>query len=811
MTSLAAQTQLSEQYARLSDAVESACAAIAPNWPLDRMIAVNPYWGMVDKPFETVNRELGALGGSSLFMPLDYYRQQWEQGEITEADLQAALDLQGSSLTVSSLVTSLERRFPAPTPAPLLSDVLDAGRDLHHEPAWCDTITHQVSQFCGAWFDEHQADWRPDKAGGLYANWHAGMQFGHSVELLMQAPWIGNRVEALPQEPWALIQNALDQLGLPESEWQSFLHTVLLRISGWASWCAYRRWQARLAGEEDQTLIELLAIRLAWECLLDDGGRDQLSLLWRWHGQWDKHLQNQDDNATEVFSLWQRAMEHAYQRDMASRLTRADSAPVTGADVQAVFCIDVRSEVFRRHLETTGNIETLGFAGFFGLPISYTPLGTQTARPQLPGLLAPAMNVSESSGDAAVDEQAARARQKRLNARNAGKPFNTLPGSAFSLVETLGLGYLGKLIRRSQPRTQSALSEQSLLDGKTHAALRPQLIGVTLDERAELAARVLRGMNLTGRLARWVLLIGHGSQTDNNPHKAGLDCGACCGQSGEVNARALAVLLNDRDVRIKLNDLGVSIPEQTRFVAGFHNTTTEEVSLFTEDLPEPVGAELENVQQQLTGAGQGARRERAQALGLEKHADQPETLLKKVRQRANDWAQTRPEWGLGNNAAFIIAPRSRSRSVDLNGRSFLHEYDPQKDADGALLEQIMTAPMIVTNWINMQYYASTVDPRRFGSGNKTLHNVVGGRIGVFEGNGGDLRIGLAKQSLHNGKAWQHQPLRLTVVIDAPRERIQAVIDKHPMVAKLFSNGWLHLMRFGDQGVERLAGSRWQPL
>ena len=123
----------------------------------------------------------------------------------------------------------------------------------------------------------------------------------------------------------------------------------------------------------------------------------------------------------------------------------------------------------------------------------------------------------------------------------------------------------------------------------------------------------------------------------------------------------------------------------------------------------------------------------------------------------------------------------------------------------------MTAPMIVTNWINMQYYASTVDPRRFGSGNKTLHNVVGGRIGVFEGNGGDLRIGLAKQSLHNGQAWQHQPLRLSVVIDAPRERIQAVIDKHPTVANLFSNGWLHLMRFGDQGVERLAGSRWQPL
>ena len=115
----------------------------------------------------------------------------------------------------------------------------------------------------------------------------------------------------------------------------------------------------------------------------------------------------------------------------------------------------------------------------------------------------------------------------------------------------------------------------------------------------------------------------------------------------------------------------------------------------------------------------------------------------------------------------------------------------------------MTAPMLVTNWINMQYFASTVDNRRYGAGNKTLHNVVGGRIGVFEGNGGDLRIGLAMQSLHDGKSWRHQPLRLSVVIDAPRERIQAVIDKHDVVANLVNNQWLHLMRFGENGLEAI--------
>lgn len=121
----------------------------------------------------------------------------------------------------------------------------------------------------------------------------------------------------------------------------------------------------------------------------------------------------------------------------------------------------------------------------------------------------------------------------------------------------------------------------------------------------------------------------------------------------------------------------------------------------------------------------------------------------------------------------------------------------------------MTAPMVVAHWINMQYYASTVDNHRFGSGNKTLHNVVGGRIGVFEGNGGDLRIGLPLQSVHDGKDWRHTPLRLTVVIEASREAIDAVIHKHEIVRQLVHNQWLYLVRLEDQQVEHYRQGQWQ--
>src|SRR5690606_17271815 len=109
-----------------------------------------------------------------------------------------------------------------------------------------------------------------------------------------------------------------------------------------------------------------------------------------------------------------------------------------------------------------------------------------------------------------------------------------------------------------------------------------------------------------------------------------------------------------------------------------------------------------------------------------------------------------------------------------DGRSFLHDYHENSDPDGKVLTQIMLAPMVVSHWINMQYFASTVDNLRYGSGNKTLHNVVGGRIGVFEGNGGDLRIGLAWQSIHDGDNYVHEPLRLSVYIAASTERIARI-------------------------------------
>ena len=95
-----------------------------------------------------------------------------------------------------------------------------------------------------------------------------------------------------------------------------------------------------------------------------------------------------------------------------------------------------------------------------------------------------------------------------------------------------------------------------------------------------------------------------------------------------------------------------------------------------------------------------------------------------------------------------------------------------------------------------------------------LHNVVADHIGVFEGNAGDLRIGLAMQSLHDGTQFVHEPLRLMAVIAAPTEAIDYVIFQHDGLAKLVDNGWIQMHAIDDEGVLRRrpsGGGDWEEL
>lgn len=789
------QPETSEVHAGRLDVARRACARIAPTWPLDKFIAVNPFWPLVDRPYEDVAAEVMSLSGARMHMPASWYGAALDSGQSPAAPPEHAED--------------------GYVPRARLVDCVDERRDPAREADWSGFIVRSISQHCASVFDGGQAQVRPAGPDGVYARWRKQAEVDLEPILLMGCKGYRDAVSALPSDPDALVVAALDALDVPAEQLERYLASLLMDVNGWASWCAYRSFQAGLSGEEDAALYELLAIRLAWDLLLLQTGDESLKRRWR-HAiaSWPTSDAQAFERVKRVHRL-QEALERDWQSEVHAQLPAAlqIARPEAPPAVQAAFCIDVRSEVFRRALEAQDpGVETIGFAGFFGIPVDYTPVGVDRATTLLPGLLAPALRVT----DTGVQEPVARRRRQRLDLAATWKRFKTGSVSSFAFVDALGPLFAGRLVLDSLDRPQPRASSDHAGLSAGEVALRKPRITQKVDgtplgveARADLASGMLKAMGLNDRFGRLVALIGHGSQTRNNPHAAGLDCGACCGQSGEVNARAAAALLNDGEVRAVLASRGQVVPETTWFVPGLHDTTTDEVHLYDlDEVPTSHGSDLEVLRGWLHAAGVGCRRERAPRLGLGELDDA--RLFKAVRAKAASWAQVQPEWGLADNAAFVIAPRWRTRALSLEGRSFLHDYDAAQDPGFAILEAIMTAPLLVTHWINQQYNASATDPLRYGSGNKVLHNVVGGHVGVFEGNGGDLRIGLPRQCVHDGERFMHRPQRLSAYIEAPTAAIDAILAKHKIVDDLVRNGWIHLLQLDVEAglVRRWTRAGW---
>lgn len=482
-----------------------------------------------------------------------------------------------------------------------------------------------------------------------------------------------------------------------------------------------------------------------------------------------------------INTILQEAWERAAQRDLAETFA-APSSLVYDArpPLQAAFCIDVRSEVFRRALEAVyPGIQTLGFAGFFGLTASHKGFASDVDELRLPALLNPGVT-STSQGDDAQADQTARFKAR---ANRAWGRFKLAAVSSFAFVEATGPIYAGKLVR-------DALN-LAPIEGPTDPA--PRLDpALDLDAQIDAAETILRAMSFTDNFARLVILAGHGATVNNNPFASGLQCGACGGYSGEVNARLLAGLLNSADVRKGLTARDITVPDDTLFVAALHDTTTDAITLYTQDCASKVhSADLEKARFWFTAAGKATRDERS--LRLPRATDEMDLVP-----RSRDWAETRPEWALAGCSAFIAAPRRRTAGKNMEGRAFLNDYDWASDKGFGVLELIMTAPVVVASWISLQYYGSTVAPETFGAGNKLLHNVTGG-IGVVEGNSGTLRVGLPWQSVHDGETYAHEPLRLSVCIEAPREAMIDVLKRHDDVRALFENRWLHLFALDQNG------------
>lgn len=813
------------QPAAIATQIDAACRRIAPLWPLKHFVAVNPFLGFAGQTFQTTAAHLKRTARTHVLMPRAFYRKAVADGTIDDRALSAALAAQASlgrmfadpaALRAAAMSDSGGTSSPAAVVA-TVAEVLDkqAGGDRY--ASLVGFMIDEISGFCATYFDEGQSSWRsPVRHLKPYAAWRALIRHDRNPETMGIAGF-RKTVLALPEEPIEAIAAVIDALGIPPRATEDYLFRALFDIGGWAAYARYVGWNAELEGQRDDTLRELLAIRLAWGyglfCARTD---DAFRSAWKQAMEASAQLANDDapeyDPDLVLDLLLHEAYEIAYRRRLLASLTKVASSSITHLPrrpvVQAAFCIDVRSEVFRRALETAcPGAETIGFAGFFGFPIEYVPIGQERGGAQCPVLLKPAFTVCEAVKRVSdtEEQEVLGLRLLRRRASKAWKSFKLSAVSSFAFVEAVGLTFAGKLATDSLGMTRPVPSPS--VDGiDPHMAERlgpriaareiaGRLTGFTPESRIAMAAAVLKAMSMTGPFARLVLLAGHGSTTVNNPHASGLDCGACGGHTGEANARVAAAILNDRDVRVGLAARGIDIPEDCWFLGGLHDTTTDIVRIFDEDeVPAPLRPDLAEIKQSLNRAAGLARLERSALLGIQAGDNVDHAIVG----RSRDWSQVRPEWGLAGNAAFIAAPRALTRGLDLKGRVFLHSYEHGKDERYSVLELIMTAPMVVASWINLQYFGSTVNNAAFGSGNKVLHNIVG-QLGVLEGNAGDLRPGLPWQSVHDGTRLVHEPIRLNVFIAAPEAAMDAVLAKHAGVRDLAANGWLFLHTLGDDG------------
>ena len=781
---------------RICEAARRASLLIPPLWPLAASVAVNPYLGHTSESLAMAATRLGRAAGVRTTMPRRWYAERIRSGDISDADLADAIKavpkISGVD-TPGQLKAMAAREHPVPA---ALVTVADLAAELSGID-WPAIVTARISHWAAGYFDQGQALWAVPRARSAYDAWRAVASLDLTPEIAGLRGF-ANRVAQLPDAAEHVIEACTHTLGLADAALEGYFHRLLVSLGGWPQMARYRQWQAGLTGDHDTTVVDLLAIRLVWEVALCQQYASGIEARWRNAIRaYAEPLAPTPDDLIDM--TLQEACERAEQRKLAAVMAHdAAMPPPTPASLQVAFCIDVRSEVFRRALEGLDpSIRTLGLAGFFGIGVAHRRFASDVPEARLPVLMHAQLKSCTGQTDDATARHDHEVRIGKRATRAWGR-FKLAAISSFAFVESTGPVYIGKLVR-----------DGLALGRKVQATdPAPRLEPVPdLVTRIAIAEGALRAMSLTGGFARLVVLAGHGADVVNNPHAAGLHCGACGGNAGDVNARLMAGLLNDAAVRAGLAERGIAIPPDTLFVAALHHTTTDIVTLYDRDHRAATHAkDIAQARRWFDAAGSLARGERM--LRLPRAATTADVL-----RRARDWSEVRPEWALAGCQCFIVAPRRRTTTRDLGGRAFLHDYDWQQDPGFGVLETILTAPVVVASWISLQYYGSSVAPELFGAGNKLLHNVTGG-IGVVEGNGGLLRAGLPWQSVHDGERLMHQPLRLSVLVDAPREAIINILERHDGLRALFEHRWMHLFALDAQGrmAWRYAGNLcWQSM
>jgi hypothetical protein len=404
-------------------------------------------------------------------------------GDGSLRSLRERLERQPEAFAVSALWAAC--RTPLPPANARAEEKLDSKTERTHRELLRaatgedvnDLVHPQLIRACSAFLDEGVSHWNmPDREHGLYAAWSAMKRTGLGV----LPDWLEGLKEELSEAAHAgrsardVVLAALEELGVPEAQWEPYLTRVLLALPGWAGMMNRLEHNPadRPAGAPPARLMDFLAVRLtleryalravarrrldyrgplaglreiarraathpppALERPAEEGNwrlfqllqltglsameladfplaRRQALLAW---------LEAFDENARR--RVWQEAYEHHYRMEvlqgLAQNRLRPESArAVKDARFQVMFCIDDREEAIRRHFEELdARHETFGVAGFFGVAIDYHGLDDALPASLCPVVVTPAHVVREHAHPEHGHQAEARARLRALWAR----------------------------------------------------------------------------------------------------------------------------------------------------------------------------------------------------------------------------------------------------------------------------------------------------------------------------------------------------------------------------------------------------------
>ncbi|MEM1283460.1 MAG: putative inorganic carbon transporter subunit DabA [Chlamydiota bacterium] len=639
-------------------------------------------------------------------------------------------------------------------------------------------INRETIKWCQAFFDEGQAVINmPNRKLGLYQCWKRLAIWDKNLH--GNNPKAINTIKNLPDDPQEIIIKILSNFHISQEDQELFLTLMLTTLPGWAAHVKYRSEHQHeyhpfkyKACQSDYLALRMVITEIVWSEAAD---------LVQWHKDTTQKINRETKSINDI-----KQSESEYHTPLLKEL----SAPLPNnlnktevPDAQLVFCIDVRSDPIRKSIESLGNYETFGYAGFFGLPIAFQEPTDKEVRPSCPVIV-------QSEHVLKLDSEKKEG-EKRKKLKNVIQLLKYNFTTSLAIVELLGApAGLWMALQNFFPTSSSKIKHKITEPVKAKQHLTVKEMSIPFENQCIYAETALKTMGMTDNFAPLVIFCGHGSKTENNALASSLDCGACGGRSGIANAKVICQILNSPEVREKLKAKGIDIKESTLFVAGEHNTTTNEIQLFySSDIDRQSQENIQTMKKQLELSKDLCN---AGCMGLKDGDISFSSATKKALFKSSDWAQTRPEWGLAKNAALIVGPRSLTKNIELHGRSFLQSYEWKQDCDGELLESILKGPLNVAHWINSQYLFSSLDNVAYGSGSKVTKNITG-KIGIIQGNGSDLMHGLPLQSVNEGdKTPYHRPCRLMSVIFAPHHLIEKVLQDSPEIRTLIKNGWVRL-------------------